>query len=111
MITRIDQTINFGKYSGQLVSDILINDPSYVGWLCYATDKIQFSDEIYHQIFSLIKLHAKNFFAQDQLIKFLEENPNDKIAIIITHYFNEVSDEIYNKIEISLRTKHKLLIL
>ena len=71
MITRMDQTINFGKYTGQDIGTILINDPSYVGWLCYATDILNFPDEIYHQVFSQIKLHAKNFFAQDQLVKFL----------------------------------------
>ena len=76
MITRMDQTIAFGKYTGQDIGTILINDPSYVGWLCYATDILNFPDEIYHQVFSQIKLHAKNFFAQDQLVKFLHENPN-----------------------------------
>ena len=105
MITRMDQTINFGKYTGQDIGTILINDPSYVGWLCYATDILNFPDEIYHQVFSQIKLHAKNFFAQDQLVKFLHENPNVKVAIIITPYFNDVSDEISKKIDDLLLTK------
>jgi len=99
MITRMDQAINFGKYSGQEIGNILINDPSYVGWLCYATDRINFPDEIYHQIFSYIKQHAMNFYGQDQLIKFLSESPNTKVAIIITQYFNAVSDDISKKIK------------
>ncbi len=41
----IDDVLNFGKYSGRLVEDVIEEDPQYIAW-CIDTDAAEFDEEV-----------------------------------------------------------------
>lgn len=45
-VVEIDSVLQFGKYTGQLMADVVKADPGYVRWCVDNLNHVEFSDEV-----------------------------------------------------------------
>ncbi|MGI9190527.1 MAG: hypothetical protein ACR2IL_00290 [Chitinophagaceae bacterium] len=105
----LNDIIEFGKHKGKTINEILLLDPAYIGWLCYATDSVLFSREDYDYIFKYLFENHSSFYSDFKVIEWSENNPSNYIAELIEKYGKlvelQIQSEIKNKKNVIKETK------
>jgi len=70
----LDSRINFGKYKGRLVSDILKIDPAYIKWMYYDKKIINPSDKLKQRLKENMKIKQLREAIRQIIRKELNEN-------------------------------------
>jgi hypothetical protein len=71
IVENIESTFDFGKYKGEVLKDVALNDPSYIEWLCKTVLSFVISNET---IDSLSDYCLSVFFNNPE--KYLNEEGN-----------------------------------